>query len=94
MAAWHRGARFAAGEVGYFPMTRGELHDNDWQHVLAVLVGGGTGAASRAKELFGEQATTVDLFAAANAGDPGAAAWAVRGSGVSRDGDRQYRGIA
>ena len=56
-------------------MTRGELHDNDWQHVLAVLVGGGTGAARRAKELLGEQATSVDLFAAAKTGDSDAAAW-------------------
>ena len=70
----HRGARFVAGEVAFFPMTRDELHVNDWQHVLALLVGG-MGAARHAIELLGEQATAADLFAAARAGAPQPVAW-------------------
>lgn len=70
----HRGRRFVAGEIGFFPMIRDELHNNDWQHALSLLAGG-SAAERRAIELLGSAATTSDLFAAAKAGAREPAAW-------------------
>ncbi len=70
----HRGARFLAGEVAFFPMTREQLRDPGWEHCLEGIVGGRASAA-RATELLGAHAKAGDLFEAAYAGDPPAAVW-------------------
>ncbi len=63
----HHGAHFLAGEVAFFPMTREHLHVRDWQHNLEGI-GGGRALDRRARELFGERASAVQLFVAASSG--------------------------
>jgi predicted NBD/HSP70 family sugar kinase len=70
----HRGAHFLAGEVAFFPMTREQLRSSDWQHCLEGVVGG-RAAAIAAEEIAGAGARPQDLFDAAKAGEPAAAAW-------------------
>ncbi len=70
----HRGAHFLAGELGFFPMTREQLHAGDWQHCLEGVVGG-RAAALKAVELLGDGAKAANLFDAAKAGSAQAVAW-------------------
>jgi predicted NBD/HSP70 family sugar kinase len=70
----HRGSHFVAGEVAFFPMTRDQLRAGDWQHCLEGVVGG-RAAAAKAVALLGAHAKAADLFDAAKAGNPDAAAW-------------------
>ncbi|HYM27791.1 MAG TPA: ROK family protein [Steroidobacteraceae bacterium] len=70
----HRGAHYLAGEVAFFPMTGEQLRAGDWQHCLEGSVGG-RAMDHRAADLLGERATAAELFAAARAGQPAAAAW-------------------
>ena len=70
----HRGAHLLSGEVAFFPMTREQLRAGDWEHCLEGVVSG-RAAARAAKQLLGEYSKAADLFDAAKAGDPAAAAW-------------------
>jgi len=70
----HRGSHFVAGEVAFFRMTREQLRAGDWQHCLEGVVGG-RAAAAKASALLGQHAKAADLFDAAKAGHPQAAAW-------------------
>lgn len=69
-----RGRHFLAGELGYVPMTREQLHTGGWDDCLEGIVGG-RAAARIASELLGASANAGDLFSAARTGEPRASAW-------------------
>jgi predicted NBD/HSP70 family sugar kinase len=69
----HRGAHFLAGEVAFSPATREQARVGGWDHNLEALVGG-RAIAVRAAEILGDGAKPADLFDAARAGKPQAAA--------------------